>query len=156
VIRRLTSACLLFAATAAAQSQAADEPPARAPYDPLRGMDWLTLYALAVNEENAAGGRVVTAPTNGAAGIIPAVLRYYLDFVPGADDDGVVRFLLTAAAIGVIYKPETERWSHYFNARLSDQFDAVIHYDQTRALHPLERTPQWESAEPPETFPSGI
>ncbi len=72
--------------------------------DPLRGMDWLTLYALAVNEENAAGGRVVTAPTNGAAGIIPAVLRYYLDFVPGADDDGVVRFLLTAAAIGVIYK----------------------------------------------------
>ena len=72
--------------------------------DPLRGMDWLTLYALAVNEENAAGGRVVTAPTNGAAGIIPAVLRYYVDFVPGADDDGVIRFLLTAAAIGVIYK----------------------------------------------------
>ncbi|MDN5717026.1 MAG: L-serine ammonia-lyase [Janibacter sp.] len=72
--------------------------------DPLRGMDWLTLYALAVNEENAAGGRVVTAPTNGAAGIIPAVLRYYVDFVPGADDDGIIRFLLTAAAIGVIYK----------------------------------------------------
>ncbi|WP_338751559.1 L-serine ammonia-lyase [Janibacter alittae] len=72
--------------------------------DPLRGMDWLTLYALAVNEENAAGGRVVTAPTNGAAGIIPAVLRYYVDFVPGADDDGVCRFLLTAAAIGVVYK----------------------------------------------------
>lgn len=72
--------------------------------DPLRGMDWLCLYALAVNEENAAGGRVVTAPTNGAAGIIPAVLRYYVDFVPGADDDGICRFLLTAAAIGVIYK----------------------------------------------------
>ncbi|MGO1167303.1 MAG: L-serine ammonia-lyase [Janibacter sp.] len=72
--------------------------------DPLRGMDWLTLYALAVNEENAAGGRVVTAPTNGAAGIIPAVLRYYVDFVPGADEDGICRFLLTAAAIGVIYK----------------------------------------------------
>ena len=72
--------------------------------DPLRGMDWLTLFALAVNEENAAGGRVVTAPTNGAAGIIPAVLRYYVDFVPGADDDGIVRFLLTAAAIGVVYK----------------------------------------------------
>lgn len=72
--------------------------------DPLRGMDWLTLYALAVNEENAAGGRVVTAPTNGAAGIIPAVLRYYIDFVPGADDDGIVCFLLTAAAIGVVYK----------------------------------------------------
>lgn len=72
--------------------------------DPLRGMDWLTLYALAVNEENAAGGRVVTAPTNGAAGIIPAVLRYYVDFVPGADEAGICRFLLTAAAIGVIYK----------------------------------------------------
>ena len=62
------------------------------------------LYALAVNEENAAGGRVVTAPTNGAAGIIPAVLHYYTRFVPGADDDGVVRFLLTAAAIGVLFK----------------------------------------------------
>ena len=72
--------------------------------DPLRGMDWITLYALAVNEENAAGGRVVTAPTNGAAGIIPAVLHYYTRFVPGADDDGVVAFLLTAAAIGVVYK----------------------------------------------------
>ncbi len=72
--------------------------------DPLRGMDWLTLFALAVNEENAAGGRVVTAPTNGAAGIIPAVLRYYLDFVPGADEEGICRFLLTAAAIGVVYK----------------------------------------------------
>ncbi len=72
--------------------------------DPLRGMDWITLYALAVNEENASGGRVVTAPTNGAAGIIPAVLKYYTAFVPGADDDGIVRFLLTAGAIGVIYK----------------------------------------------------
>ncbi len=72
--------------------------------DPLRGMDWITLYALAVNEENAAGGRVVTAPTNGAAGIIPAVLHYFTRFVPGADDDGVCRFLLTAGAIGVIYK----------------------------------------------------
>lgn len=72
--------------------------------DPLRGMDWVTLYALAVNEENASGGRVVTAPTNGAAGIIPAVLHYYADFVPGADEDGIVRFLLTAGAIGVIYK----------------------------------------------------
>ncbi|WP_168582392.1 L-serine ammonia-lyase [Gephyromycinifex aptenodytis] len=72
--------------------------------DPLRGMDWLTLYALAVNEENAAGGRIVTAPTNGAAGIIPAVLRYYRTFVPGASDEGVIRFLLTAGAIGTIYK----------------------------------------------------
>lgn len=71
--------------------------------DPMRGMDWVTLYALAVNEENASGGRVVTAPTNGAAGIIPAVLSYYTRFVPGADDDGVIRFLLTAGAIGVIY-----------------------------------------------------
>ena len=72
--------------------------------DPLRVMDWVTLFALAVNEENAAGGRVVTAPTNGAAGIIPAVLHYYTRFVPEADDDGVVRFLLTAAAIGVLFK----------------------------------------------------
>ncbi len=72
--------------------------------DPLRAMDWVTLFALAVNEENAAGGRVVTAPTNGAAGIVPAVLHYYTGFVPGADDDGVVRFLLTAAAIGALFK----------------------------------------------------
>ena len=57
-----------------------------------------------MNEENASGGRVVTAPTNGAAGIIPAVLHYYARFIPGADDDGVVRFLLTAAAIGILYK----------------------------------------------------
>jgi len=72
--------------------------------DPLRTLDWVGLYALAVNEENAAGGRVVTAPTNGAAGIIPAVLHYYAKFVPGADDDGIVRFLLTAAAVGVLFK----------------------------------------------------
>ncbi len=74
------------------------------PDDPLYAMDWVTVYALAVNEENAAGGRVVTAPTNGAAGVIPAVLHYYTRFVPGADDEGVVRFLLTAAAIGVLFK----------------------------------------------------
>jgi L-serine dehydratase len=72
--------------------------------DPLAVMDWVDLFALAVNEENAAGGRVVTAPTNGAAGVIPAVLHYFTRFVPGADDDGVVRFLLTAGAIGVLYK----------------------------------------------------
>jgi len=72
--------------------------------DPLYAMEWVTLYALAVNEENAAGGRVVTAPTNGAAGIIPAVLHYYVTFVPGAGDDGVVAFLLTAAAIGTLFK----------------------------------------------------
>jgi L-serine dehydratase len=72
--------------------------------DPLRAMDWVTLYALAVNEENAAGGRVVTAPTNGAAGIIPAVLHYYDRFIPGASAEGVTRFLLTAAAIGALFK----------------------------------------------------
>jgi L-serine dehydratase len=72
--------------------------------DPLYAMDWLTVYALAVNEENAGGGRVVTAPTNGAAGVIPAVLHYYWRFVPGASDDGVVEFLLTAGAIGQLFK----------------------------------------------------
>jgi L-serine dehydratase len=72
--------------------------------DHLSAMDWVVLYALAVNEENAAGGRIVTAPTNGAAGIIPAVLHYYTRFIPGADDDGVVRFLLTAGAVGVLFK----------------------------------------------------
>ena len=72
--------------------------------DPLAVLDWVTLYALAVNEENAAGGRVVTAPTNGAAGIIPAVLHYYTRFTHGANEDGVMRFLLTAAAIGILYK----------------------------------------------------
>ncbi|MGB1110255.1 MAG: L-serine ammonia-lyase [Gammaproteobacteria bacterium] len=71
---------------------------------PLGTMDWVNLYALAVNEENAAGGRVVTAPTNGAAGIIPAVLHYYWHFSPGANEEGVTDFLLTAAAIGILYK----------------------------------------------------
>jgi L-serine dehydratase len=72
--------------------------------DPLTAIDWVSLYALAVNEENAAGSRVVTAPTNGAAGIVPAVLHYYRRFVPGATDAGVQKMLLTAAAIGVLYK----------------------------------------------------
>lgn len=72
--------------------------------DPLAAMDWVNLYAIAVNEENAAGGRVVTAPTNGAAGVIPAVAHYYRDFVRGADRDGIVRYFLAAAAIGVLYK----------------------------------------------------
>jgi L-serine dehydratase len=77
----------------------------RADGDPLaHAMEWITLYAMAVNEENAAGGRVVTAPTNGAAGIIPAVLHYYVNFVPGADEEGVVRFLLAAGAIGMLFK----------------------------------------------------
>lgn len=72
--------------------------------DPLSIMDWVNLYALAVNEENAAGGRVVTAPTNGAAGILPAVLLYYVNFCPKSDDRGVIDFLLTAGAIGILYK----------------------------------------------------
>ncbi|MFD4377405.1 L-serine ammonia-lyase [Streptomyces sp. NPDC058486] len=70
----------------------------------MHAMEWITLYAMAVNEENAAGGRVVTAPTNGAAGIIPAVLHYYMNFVPGADEDGIVRFLLAAGAVGMLFK----------------------------------------------------
>ena len=78
--------------------------PEAAMRDPLIVMDWVNLYALAVNEENAAGGRVVTAPTNGAAGIVPAVLHYYTRFVQGANDAGVVDFMLTAAAIGILYK----------------------------------------------------
>jgi len=72
--------------------------------DPLSVLDWVSLFALAVNEENAAGGRVVTAPTNGAAGVIPAVLGYYFRFLPNATPEGGRRFLLTAAAIGMLYK----------------------------------------------------
>jgi L-serine dehydratase len=71
--------------------------------DSLLTLDWVNLYALAVNEENAAGGRVVTAPTNGAAGIIPAVIQYYCDFIPEASEEGIVEFLLTAGAIGILY-----------------------------------------------------
>ena len=77
----------------------------KGPYvDPLQQLDWVSLFAIAVNEENAAGGRVVTAPTNGAAGIIPAVLAYYVYFYPNADQAGVYRFLKTAGAIGLLYK----------------------------------------------------
>jgi L-serine dehydratase len=72
--------------------------------DPLGVMDWVNLFALAVNEENADGGRVVTAPTNGAAGIIPAVAMYYHKFINPLDEDAVVRYLLTAGAIGILYK----------------------------------------------------
>ncbi len=72
--------------------------------DPLAPLDWVTVFAMAVNEENAAGGRVVTAPTNGAAGVIPAIARYYLDFLPGSSEDGLMRYFLTAAAIGILYK----------------------------------------------------
>ena len=72
--------------------------------DPLAPLDWVTVYAMAVNEENAAGGRVVTAPTNGAAGVIPAVARYYKTCASGADGEGILRYFLTSAAIGVLYK----------------------------------------------------
>jgi len=72
--------------------------------DPLAPMDWVNAFAMAVNEENAAGGRVVTAPTNGAAGIIPAVARYHLLFTPGAQTEDIFRYLLTAGAIGILYK----------------------------------------------------
>jgi L-serine dehydratase len=72
--------------------------------DPLAPLDWVTVYAMAVNEENAAGGRVVTAPTNGAAGIIPAVAEYYCKFIEGASEEGILRYFLTSAAIGLLYK----------------------------------------------------
>lgn len=72
--------------------------------DPLAPLDWVTVYAMAVNEENAAGCRVVTAPTNGAAGVIPAVARYYAGFCGGADEAGIIHYFLTSAAIGVLYK----------------------------------------------------
>jgi L-serine dehydratase len=72
--------------------------------DPLAPLDWVTVYAMAVNEENAAGGRVVTAPTNGAAGVVPAVAHYYERFMPEADHEGLMRFFLTSAAIGILYK----------------------------------------------------
>ncbi len=78
--------------------------PEAAMRDPLTTLDWVNLYALAVNEENAAGGRVVTAPTNGAAGIIPAVLHYFDRFIPGANEARIFDFLLTASAIGILYK----------------------------------------------------
>ena len=89
---------------AAALYRSLTERPEATQRDALAVLDWVNLYALAVNEENAAGGRVVTAPTNGAAGIVPAVLHYYARFIAGASDAGVIDFLLTAAAIGILYK----------------------------------------------------
>ncbi len=89
---------------AAAMRQRLTSRPENSLRDPLSVLDWVDLYALAVNEENASGGRVVTAPTNGAAGIIPAVLHYYSRFVPGANEEGIIRFFLTAGAIGMLYK----------------------------------------------------
>jgi L-serine dehydratase len=84
--------------------QLSGEIPRQTPNMPVGTMEWVNLFALAVSEENASGGRVVTAPTNGAAGIIPAVLHYYWRFCDGANEDGVIRFLLTAAAIAILYK----------------------------------------------------
>jgi L-serine dehydratase len=72
--------------------------------DPLAPLDWVTIYAMAVNEENAAGSRVVTAPTNGAAGVVPAVAHYYRNYITGADEAGILRYFLTSAAIGILYK----------------------------------------------------
>ena len=72
--------------------------------DPLAPLDWISVYAIAVNEENAAGSRVVTAPTNGAAGVVPAVALYYLNSIDGADEEGILRYFLTCAAIGILYK----------------------------------------------------
>ena len=95
---------LHVARRAPAMARELNERPESAMRDPLTVLDWVNLYALAVNEENAAGGRVVTAPTNGAAGIIPAVLRYYDRFCPGSSRQGAQDFLLTAAAIGILYK----------------------------------------------------
>jgi L-serine dehydratase len=94
--RRLKEKEAAFAASSSA--------PANMPTDPLAPLDWLTVYAMAVNEENAAGGRVVTAPTNGAAGVIPAVAQYYCNFIKDADREGLLRYFLTSAAIGVLYK----------------------------------------------------
>lgn len=95
---------LKVARRAAGIYQQLSEQPEKALRDPLTIMDWVNLYALAVNEENAVGGRVVTAPTNGAAGIIPAVLHYFQRFCNPEDDDGIVRFLLTAGAVGILFK----------------------------------------------------
>lgn len=80
------------------------QPEAQLHKNPTEVMEWVSLWALAVNEENAAGGRVVTAPTNGAAGVIPAVMTYYSRFIEGADDAGILRFMLTAGALGILYK----------------------------------------------------
>lgn len=105
VKRRAPSLFRTLAASAASVDAAAlTRPAVQPPADPLLAMEWVNLFALAVNEENAAGGRIVTAPTNGAAGIVPAVLHYYLKFVPGANDDGVVRFMLAAGAVGILFK----------------------------------------------------
>ena len=73
-------------------------------YDPLDVMDWVNIFAISVSEENASFGKIVTAPTNGAAGIIPAVIKYYKEFTKDSNEDGIIRFLLTSSAIGLLYK----------------------------------------------------
>ena len=94
----------MFAAARTASPSACAERSRRQIGDPLAPLDWVTVYAMAVNEENAAGGRVVTAPTNGAAGVVPAVAHYYQRFIPDADHEGILRYFLTSAAIGILYK----------------------------------------------------
>lgn len=88
----------------AEQLKAREDVNAGKPVDPLAALDWLTVFAMAVNEENAAGGRVVTAPTNGAAGVVPAVAHYYMRFIEGANEAGILRYFLASAAIGILYK----------------------------------------------------
>ncbi len=88
----------------AEQLKARENVDAGRPVDPLAALDWLTVFAMAVNEENAAGGRVVTAPTNGAAGVVPAVAHYYMRFIEGANEAGILRYFLASAAIGILYK----------------------------------------------------
>ena len=82
--------------------------------------------------------------------------RFLLPFRNGGTAADALRVPRLERAIGVVYLPETERVSHYFHARLPEQFDAVLHFDETRAVEPLERTPAWESAEAPETYPTGL
>jgi erythromycin esterase-like protein len=126
----------------------------------LIGFSTYTGTVTAASEWDAPAERKAVRP--GMAGSWERLLHevgipdFFLPLRGGVATEGVLHQARLERAIGVIYKPETERWSHYFHARLSDQFDAVIHYDRTRALHPLERTPQWESFEPAETFPSGF
>ena len=104
VRRRASDHYAQLSAASSVNSGSANGNSAHSESDPLKALDWVTLWALAVNEENASGGRVVTAPTNGAAGIIPAVLNYAVTFVPAVEDDAVVRFLLVAGALGAIYQ----------------------------------------------------
>ncbi|HEU0078335.1 MAG TPA: erythromycin esterase family protein [Longimicrobiaceae bacterium] len=126
----------------------------------LIGFSTYTGTVTAASEWDAPAERKRVRP--GMAGSYEALFHdagipdFFLPLRGGGPAADALRQTRLERAIGVIYLPASERWSHYFHARLADQFDAVIHYDHTRALHPLERTPQWESGEPPETFPSGL